>query len=257
MTVSSQDAYASGTDAGTSNFFVNLGGLTAIQVADDGTQTASPNDAYIVYIGNATQALTAGTSYYPVYLTGSIPDKGTYTINAGQYLTGGVSQLTYTYFNVNEQVNTAEAMGANDQATVQWKITANDNVCVGNPTAGGDNAMSYTYNTTVFSDVVQLDSSSNNQVAISTPTSVTAVAGKATRTYTFPVVCDNADVKRKVLLRTLTAPVADQDHINMTFHDVSVDRNEDTLAKIVGYADEDNNDIGIADVAIPTGLLVS
>ena len=154
-------------------------------------------------------------------------------------------------FNANDQVNTAENMGANDQATVKWKMTADDNVCVGNPTAGGDNLANYRYNTTLYSEVTQLDSSSNAQTAQSTPTGIATVSGTAIRSYTFPVVCDNAFVERQVLVKTLgTAPDSSSDEINMTVSDVSVDFDADTLNKIVGYVDEDNNDIGVADFLV-------
>lgn len=256
VTFSSQDAYAQGTDAGTSNFVIQLGGDRSFQVADDGTDTASPNDEYIVLIGNATQGLTAGTSYYPTWVTGSIPDKGTYTVNANQYLSGGASQMTFVFFNENDQVNTAQSIGANAQKTVRWRITANDNTCIGNPTAGGDNLMSYTFNNTIYSEVTQLDSSSNAQTAVSTPNSVVTRTQHSIRTYTWPVVCDNADVQRKVLLKTLVDPDSSNYNVNMTVSDITVDYNADTLEKIVGVADEDNNDIGIADFAV-AGLQVS
>lgn len=256
VTFSSQDAYAAGTDAGVSNFVVQLGGKQSFNVADDGTETASPNDNYVVLIGNATTALAAGTGYYPTWVSGSIPDKGTHTINAGQYLVAGAGQVTFTFFNENDQVNTAQGMDANAQKTVRWKLTAADNACVGNPTVGGDNLMSYRYNTTLYSEVTQLDANSNPQSAVGTPVGISSVSGTALRSYTFPVVCDNADVQRKVLIKTLgTAPDSSSDEINMTVSDVSVDYNADTLAKIVGYTDEDNNDIGTADFLV-AGLIV-
>mgnify|MGYP001562953145 CR=1 FL=1 len=256
VTFSSWDAYAKGTNAGSGHFIIQLGNDEAIQVNDDGTRTASPNDKYIVMVGNITTSLTANTNYYPIVLEGNIPNQGTFTIAAGQYLSGGASQVTFTFKNDVDQVNTAVALGANDNRVVKWIARAADNTCVGNPDTGKENLMSYTYNNTEFNKVQQLNANGGDQSAVSVPSSITAVTGKRTVSYTFPVFCDNAQIERDVRLETgATQPDGTDSNINMTVSDITWDRNADTLALISDVQDEDNNDIGVADFAL-AGLIV-
>ncbi|MFS6779596.1 hypothetical protein, partial [Staphylococcus aureus] len=90
---------------------------------------------------------------------------------------------------------------------------------------------------------------------IGSPTSATDnstvfAAGKTAVTYTFPVVCDNNDVRRKVRVTAGTTNPTNLDNINVTYHDISLDYDADTLALIKGYVDEDNNDIGTDDHVI-------
>lgn len=262
VTLSSQDYYALGTSAGVAHRIIEFKAVNGQLkkrnkiIADDGTETGAPLDTYVVMIGNKTTSLTANTDYYPVITRGTIPDTGEYEIRKDQYKTGGTSQFTFVFFNENDQVNTDQDMGASTQKTVRWKGTAADNVCIGNPDTGGENAMTYIYPTANFQKVVQLSASGNDQSNIGTPTSITAQSGKRSITYAFPVVCDNNHVERKVRVEsTATEPTSSTD-INMTVSDVSWDFDADTLALLIGYEDEDSNDIGVADFNV-TGLRFS
>ena len=244
VTFSSWDAYAKGTNAGTGHMILSFNGDIGVQVNDDATKQYAPGDAYVALLGNKTTSLTAGTDYYPVLKQGALGNKGTETIGAGQYKTGGASQLTFTVYDENDQPNTNQALAANGQALLKWQIKADDNLCVGNPDTGGENAMSYTYNNTVISSVEQ-----QSGAKIGTPTSVTSRTQHSTITYTFPIVCDNNKVTEDVLVKT-TAEVTSKHNVNMTVSDITWDYNADTLEPMSGYADEDNNDIGIADFVV-------
>ena len=216
-------------------------------------------------LGNVTDAVSfvSGTTYYPKLVSGTLPDDGTFTIgtreaginNGGQALSAGQGQLTFTFTNEDGTAGTAQALGANDADTkVKWKITAADNVCIGNLDAstqsGKQNLMSYRYNTTVFTTVRQLDANGNDQTALTTPTGVNISNGFAVKSYAFPVVCDNNNIERTVRLSTgATEPNVDND-INMTYSDISWYVNDDTLEPIADYEDEDNIDLGIDDFII-------
>ena len=166
--LSSWDIRNKGTNAGTAHRILqwkdasgSLKGVNSIYT-DDGTETMSPDDSYQVLIGNVTQAtaFTAGTTYYPIYVTGIVPDSGTHSISAGQYLTSGVSQITFAFFDINDQVQTGAgasgaALGTSDDKTFRWKITPNADTCVGNPDTGGEDIGTYLYNGSVFTSVEQ------------------------------------------------------------------------------------------------------
>ena len=249
VTFSSWDLFAKGTNAGTGHLILELNGLIDTEVNDDSTKDGSPGNIYSVLLGNKTSALVAGTDYYPVLVEGTLPDSGTKTISAGQPKAGNAGSVVYAFFDENDDTNNPQALAANGEKTVRWKITANDNICIGNPTVGGMNAMTYLYNTTIFSIVKQLDVNLNDMTTIGTPTSVNTTNGKTTRTYLFPTVCDNKEITRKVRIESI-ADATTEHAINLTVSDISIDKDEDTLAIITGYEDEDSNDIGVDDFVV-------
>jgi len=258
VTFSSWDFYSEGTNAGSGHYAILLGKAKSKQINDDASLTASPGDAYTVLLGNITTSLTAGTGYYPVVKQGQIPNKGTFDIAAGQYGVAGVSQVTFTFKNDVGTVATAVALGANDNKVPSWVLRAGDNDCIGNPDTGGENVMTYTYNTSLYDKVIQLDASNKEQSTVGVPNSITSVVGKVSRAYSFPIVCDNAQIERSVLLDTTgTQPTSSNDNINMTISDVTWDYHADTLELIKGVQDESSNDIGVADFAAGGGILVS
>src|SRR3990167_10724264 len=109
VTFSSWDIRNKATNAGTAHLLLTWKDATGGQkgigniYSDDATATMSPDDSYQVLLGNVTKAteFTAGTTYYPLYVTGSVPDSGTHSISGGQYLTAGVSQITFAFFDIN------------------------------------------------------------------------------------------------------------------------------------------------------------
>src|SRR3990167_6770365 len=166
VTFSSWDIRNKATDAGTAHLLLMwkdaAGGQKGVGniYADDATATMSPDDSYQVLIGNVTKAteFTAGTTYYPLYVTGSVPDSGTHSISGGQYLTAGASQITFAFFDINGQVQTGvagQAIGTSDDKTIKWKITPNADTCIGNPDTGGENTITYLYNCSVLTSVEQ------------------------------------------------------------------------------------------------------
>ncbi len=262
VSFSSFDMFSIGTDAGVAHRILSLDGTVNIIVADDATLEKSPGNEYVVLLGNSTDAadFTAGTTYYPTLVQGTLPDDGTFTIgenkpgtanHGGQVKSGGAGQLTFTFFDENGDTNVRQALATDDERTVEFKIRANNNLCVGNIDTGGLNALSYQYNTSIYTDVVQLSESKVDQSTIETPTSVSSIAGKKEKTYTFPIVCDNQEVRRSVRLEVGGVNDPNEDNnINITISDTTWYVDDDTLEVIAGYEDEDDNDLGVTDFVV-------
>lgn len=260
VTMTSWDKYSKGTKPTQGNLLLESDGLKNTQKNQDGTVTMSPGNKYRALIGNKTTSLTANTDYYPVYEVGTIPDKGTYTISDGLAKSGGSSQLTYYYKNNKDEVATATALGANDEKTVKLSFTISDNVCFGNPAAGGMNRICFQYNSTSgnYDKIEVIDwtvsagaaSRSYDGKKTSVPDSLNAAAEKDEECYEMPVICDNEEAIARVRIDTgATQPTASNHNISVSVYDVSIDYHADTLEILMPVVeDEDGNDIGITDL---------
>lgn len=259
VTFSSFDFYSIGTNAGTGHRILRagdggVGGDINIQVNDDATRTYSPGQSYTVLLGNVTSGLIT-TSYYPVYLSGAFPDKGTFTVTKGQYNVAHPFEMTDTFFNDADTAGTAQAIGINGKKTVKFRLTAPDNECMGNPDAGLSNTFNYHYNSSNWNNVVQLGSDGNDLPTVSTPTSATKnatynQAGRATKSFPAPIICDNQMVDTRVRVESGDTDIISADNINVSVSDASLDFNADTFELIRGYVDEDNNDLGFSDSVV-------
>jgi hypothetical protein len=260
---SSWDFYNKGTNAGSGHLLLDLDGkdgaqkLVGGQYNDDGTETVTaPGDHYKVLLGNSTSSLTAGTHYYPTYLEGDIPDAETYTISGGQYKTAGASQITFTVTNANGQVNTAQGLTTSDDKTIKIKVSPNADSCFGNPSTSGNNILTYNYNSSVVSNVIQY-ASGVAQSPVGTPsgaqgvfTGISSLYQKVS--YEFPVVCGPAEIDRSVRIQTGTTEPSSNHNINITASDVTWGYNTKTFDLIKGYADNNNADLGVADFHLGT-----
>lgn len=261
ITFSSWNIRNKGTNAGTAHRMLAWKGANGEEkgvnkiYADDGTETMSPDDTYRVLLGNVTlsTSFTAGTTYYPTYLTGVVPDSGTHGISAGQYLTAGASQITFAFFDINDQVVTSgQSLGSDDDKTVRWKVTPNADTCVGNQDTGGENVVTYHYNASVINSVEQytvgsnsVDSTASTPQGAQNPTGVTATYTKIS--YNFPVVCGPSSTDKKVRVKTGSTDAESFDNVNVTFSDVSWGFNTKTFDLIKGYVDNNNADLAMAD----------
>lgn len=267
VTFSSWNARNKATSAGVGHLLLEADSksgsvkFVGSQIADDGTLTLAPGDTYRVLLGNLTTGLTANTNYYPVYMTGSIPDIGSYSIAGGQYLTAGASQITFTVTNANGQVNTAQAMTTSDDKTVKLKFSPNADTCFGNPDTGaqtgGVNVITYGYNSTTWSGIIQYNNG-NPESTVGTPTGAqTALATNTSLqqkvSYPLPPVCGPAEAERSVRLQSTSAtnPSA-LDNIAVVGSDISWGVNSRTFDLISGYTDNNNVDLGVADFTIGT-----
>ena len=269
VTFSSWDAYSRTTNAGTGHRIISAGdnlkgGDVNLQVNDDATKTYSPGQAYRVFLGNLTEALTCG-GYYPTLAEGIFPDKGTFSVSDGQYAVACPNEMTFTFFDETDTATTtAQAISSGAKTTVAFQVKAPDNACLGNPSTGGINLATYWYNSTVVSKVVQLKDDGSDEPVRSTPNSATrnvtvARAGIDKVSYDYPIVCDNKLLKKQVRLETVTGAVGDavsNDNVNITLSDISYDFNADTLDVIVGFVDEGNTNLGFVD-AIVGSLIIS
>ena len=263
VTLSSWDIRNKGTNAGTAHRLLMWKSADGSQkgvnklYADDGTETMSPGDTYQVLLGNVTlsTSFTAGTTYYPKYLTGTVPDSGTHSISGGQYLTAGASQLTFAFFDINEQVTTSgQAVGTNDDKTVKWKVTPNADTCIGNPDTEGQNVVTYHYNSSVITSLEQYSVGSELvDTSTSTPQGAQAsIAGVNTAyskiSYNFPIVCGPASVEKKTRVKSgADNNPTSVNNVNITFSDISWGYNSKTFELMKGYVDNNNADLGMVD----------
>lgn len=221
------------------------------QVANGGSKTFSPGDQYKVLSGNLTTALTGGTDYYPQYHEGALPCGGTTTIQGKLAMAESQANTIFTYWNSNEQANTAQALGANDVKTAKIRFAVGDNRCFGNPYAaerGGKNIMCLTASSSNYASLELVTLSGTPIEAAPRPKAATAVAGNDTWCYQWDVICDNNEFNAKLIIKAATEPVT-ATNISISLHDVSFDFDADTLALITGVEDEarTRNDIGVAD----------
>ena len=261
VTFSSWDIRNKGTNAGTAHRLLmwkdGVGAQKGVNnvYADDGTVTMSPDDSYQVIIGNVTLSTNfIGGTYYPLYITGGVPDSGTHSVSGGQYLTANASQITFAFYDINDQVVTSgQAIGTNDDKTVKWKITPDADRCLGNPDTGGENIVTYHYNASVITSVEQytvgstsVDSSTSTPQGSQNPAGVNSAYSKIS--YNFPVVCGPASTEKKVRLKTgATENPATVNNVNMTVSDVSWGYNSKTFELIKGNVDNNNADLGMVD----------
>lgn len=264
VTFSSFDAYSKGTNAGTGHRILTagdgaIGGDINIQVNDDATRTYSPGQSYNVLLGNVTDTISLA-GYYPIYKTGTFPDKGTFSVTGGQYAVAGIADITFTFFNDAETANADQTIGTNSIKTTKIRVTASDNQCLGNPDTAGQNKLTYHYNDTAILSVKQLNEDGSDAISVPTPAS----AGRNVTvnrisyqkiSYIFPVVCDNQQVDRKVKIESGTTDPDTTNDVNITVSDISWYFNDDTFLVTADYVDEDNNDIGALDYVIGNILL--
>ena len=245
VTFSTWDFYSKGTDAGTGHRVISLNGRENVQINDDGTLQASPGQTYDVLLGNLTTNHVAGTDYYPLRKQGEIPDQGTFTISGGQFLTAAPSDVTFTFRNEDDDTNTLQSLAAGEEAVMTWRVKLASDKCFGNPDVGAPNTICYTYNTS-YAVVEQLDGTRADQ-----PSAVNAPAGTTSKCYEFPVICDTQKSEWvSVRIKAGSNFNPDEDHIQVTFSDITYDLRADTLEIISGIEDEDGNDIGVADFLV-------
>jgi len=271
VTFDSWDFYINGNNAGTGHLLLVLKDkdgkvkLKGRQYNDLGTETATaPGDSYQVLLGNKTTSLTAGTDYYPLLVSGTLADKETDTISGGQYKTAGAAQVTFTFYNKANTAGSAQALTTSDDKTVKFEVAPNAQACVGNPDTSGSNVITFNYNNSVFTNVIQYDASGLTPQATSsagTPNGATAISGinptYSKASYDFPIVCGPASQTRSVQMKTGTAAEPTSAHnINVTMSDVSWCYNSNTFEVSKAYVDNNNNDCGVADFLVGN-LLVS
>lgn len=268
VTYASWDAYQKSSNAGTGHLVLSAQSkdgrdkFVGKEYNDDGTETLAPGDGYKVLIGNVTKStqFTSGTTYYPSYITGVIPDIGAYSISAGQYKTAGLSQVTFTFKNNQGTVGSAQALGLSDDKTVTWTVQPNANTCVGNPDTRGNNIVTYHYNSSVITTLEQY----NNGVLEGSTGTPNGVQGSLSGTvvdysrisYPFPVVCGPAEASRQVRMKTgATNNPASEDNVNVSISDVTWGWDSYSFELIKGYQDNNAVDLGMTDFVVGSLLL--
>lgn len=209
---------------------------------NSGTQNTDPNGNYDLYwaFGDAT--------YYPEVEKYTAPCQEATDDKVG-VLCAIDSNPTVTSFdeygNVQSETANAQALTTDEVRDIKLRIRVASDQCYGAPDAdiAGANAICFKYNTTVLQSV-QADTG-----AISTPYTISSVysaAGFDIACYQLKKLKDNEQVDINVKLESAGTEPSQDHNISIYLDDVSFDLDQDTLAEIIGFNDEDKNALGAA-----------
>lgn len=243
--------------------YVSRGNIT-----NGGTASVGPTQAVKVYFARDTEFTssdgTAASFYYVKPLVVPPYDPATEATRDYKRNTGNIDlsaelvkagNLSFTYYNDDGDSNTAQAMGANDLATVSIKLEAANKAGWGNPLVSqcsGKNVIAFEYNSTVLKRP-QPDGLST----VACPKSITdVISGNVVNDtmacFSLPIMKDNVGGRKDVMEISIdleskdTQPVSANESIGVYTEDCDMDINQDTGAEIFGVEDEDQNDIGSA-----------
>lgn len=137
----------------------------------------------------------------------------------------------------------AQDIDADQEKTVKVRLTAAADKCFGNPGVTMDNAVCFKYNTSLY---LSVETNTGKQVTPYNVANNASVTGMSIACYKMAKVADNGEIEIPVTIKaTSTDPgnVAGS-NISVMFKDVDMTLNADDLSEIVGFEDEDNNNIG-------------
>jgi hypothetical protein len=199
------------------------------------TLNTDPNGAYKLY-----WAVNSST-YYGVPEAYTAPCKDAVDDKVGSLCTIDTAPSIKVY-NEDGDVNTAQAVGADDTRNINVKVRVAADKCYGNPSAAvsGTNAICFKYNTTVFKKI-------SAGTAIATPytvSSTNSTSGYDIACFALDKIKDNAEITVAVKLESQSTEPTLLHNMSVFLDDVAMDLNQDTLDQINGFVDEDNNALG-------------
>lgn len=205
---------------------------------EGGTVTATPNDVLTLYW------FENSSTYYTDKEIITVPDRGTFDLQgqAKQFDTS----MTLTFFDEDDTSNTAQVLGADDEAIMAIKYKASSKRAFGNPGCPGAKvAICFEYNTSVY-DAVEIMVGGVPQPTIATPTTLSNFgnASFAFSCYAGDGVENTQSKKYTVRVDTGNRDPGTTDDIAVYYEDCDFDRNANTGAEIYGFVDESNNDLG-------------
>lgn len=209
---------------------------------NSGTLNTDPSGVYKLY-----WALNS-TTYYGVPEDYTAPCK-----EAVDNKVGGLCMIdtapSVRVYNEDGDVSTAQAVGADDERNVIVKVRVASDKCYGNPSAAvtGANAICFKYNSTVLKKV----STTSNPIAVPYNISATnTTSGMDISCFELKKLKDNEEVEIPVKIQSTSDEPANEfgNNISIFLDDIALDINQDTLAQISGFQDEDNNALGAKQV---------
>jgi len=216
--------------------------LSAVST-DGGTLNTKPNDKYKFYffMNDSVPSLT----YYvqPKDYTAPLQDAVDNVYGKGCTID---SSLIFNSYNKAGQRQTAttnaQSVTTSDDMTLTISITNHINKCYGNPNIEKNNAICFAANAGIYTILEA------NTPIVPTPASVLSMgqtASKVVRCYEMPKLKNNQNAEMYVhLVAGATEPTSANGNITIVSDDISLDLNRQTFAEIVGYVDEDSNQLG-------------
>ena len=255
--VDSNDKFARNTEAGNGSHRIFVDGVDRGFVAESGTFSASPGQAYkIILVQNST-------GHYPVVKEGTIPCKGTLDVSGG--VAAYDNSLTFTQWDENGQVITATGtvavdMSADSVFTLPFKIAVTSKQAFGDPDhVGNGNIVCASYNRTAF-DLLKVDGAKSAPI----PNQISTGSSNETSCWYAPVIQNDPDVADGTMISDLlidgyytgnwivdtsssySDPGANTEG-NLSYFavDTTHDLDATTLADIFSVEDETNTNLGV------------
>lgn len=210
---------------------------------NNGALSTTPNEKYKFYFFMNT---SPSASYYVDVqdYTAPLQDAVDPQIGEGCAIdTSPTFYVTNSAGGLQSATANAESITNGQTVTVRATIKAHSDHCYGTPKVNGKNSVCFIYNSTVFN----IDSTAE---FINTPYPITKVQQNTTNStsiscYGFKQLAPLESVEIPVILKANAEPTSSH-NIAVVSDDIGVDVNLKTSSEIIGYADENNNNLGAA-----------
>lgn len=205
---------------------------------DSGTLTVTPGENYKFYFFMND---TAPSSNYYVNLIDYVgkPQENDDVVGEGCAID---SSLTFTSYNSGYQTQSgstnAQSVTTSEDITVSIRVASSMDTCYGMPDASKENAVCFTYNTAAFSKV---ETTTNS---VSTPSSLANLSSIGIACYEMPKLKDGSVAEMNIHLLSGSTEPTTEHNISVYAEDVNLDLDANTLDEILGYNDEDGNNLG-------------
>ena len=218
-------------------------------IAHGGSLTLAPFDTVRIYFGENS------TTYYTEEFKTTLKDSGAIPLSAG--LVGADTGLTFSKFDEDEAVSTFTTNFTLGTAATTYyvKVKAGSDLGWSNPTVTKGPAMCLEYNTTAWKSpslTVETDPDKYAKMTIvGLPSSITTVAAMSYLCWEGKIEGDGSATKYKLDLESnVNVDESTGNQIRFITEDVDIDIDADDTTKIIGYVDEDGNDLGQVDQSV-------
>ena len=245
--------YTTGTAFTDGNAFHRLfvldggGNVDAGTLGDGVTKSVAPSNVLTIY-----PALNASNRFGDK-MVNTVPCRGTYEVQA--FLAPIDYAPTWTWYNEDEQVNTAQNLAANDVVDFSFRLKATSKQAVGNPyladeckagQANACNRICFEANTTVVDKITvknaKIEGVAYESVGVSAPRAIgnNLTGGAfAFNCWTFPPIEDGQEFRATLSIDTAASAPLAAHSINTSLAYVDYVLHTDTKAEIIGVEDND------------------
>ena len=144
----------------------------------------------------------------------------------------------------------AQAVAANGNAEIEIEIKSHSDKCYGTPGASKGNSVCFNYNSNAFSDI------KSNTNYITMPRSVNSLGlSNAVKCFDFDVLEDAGTDTLTIQLKGGSTEPTIAHNISIFTDDIGFDLNQNTLAEIWDFTDEDGNQLSRIINSTPDGII--